>query len=98
MRLHVSSIKAIGIYMSKKTQYVLTICVDMIMLAILVIASYFLITHEYSGWKQYGLQAVIIVTIPSMFFITYMTFAGHKYDASYREEFEDEDSEDENPV
>lgn len=78
--------------MNKKAQYVITICVDMIMLAIVAIASYFLLTHGFTGWKQYVLQGVIIAAIPTIFFLTYMTFAGHKYD-SLPDDEEDEDRE-----
>ncbi len=80
--------------MNKKAQYVITICVDMIMLAIVAIASYFLLTHGFSGWKQYVLQGIIIVAIPTMFLISYMTFAGKKYDHLLQEEEDEENNED----
>lgn len=80
--------------MNKKAQYVITICVDMIMLAIVAIASYFLLTHGFTGWKQYVLQGGIIVAIPTIFFLTYMTFAGHKYDSLPEEEEDGEEDKD----
>lgn len=81
--------------MNNKVRNVITICADMIMLAIVAIASYFLLMRGYDGWRQYLLQGIIIVLIPTMFFISYMTFAGHKYDAPDEEQEEEDETLDE---
>ena len=81
--------------MSKKNQTILTICIDIIMLAVAVAASYLLLVGKLHGGWQYIAQIGIIVAIPTIFFSTFLTFGMAKYEKMRPEEME-EDSEEEN--
>ena len=80
--------------MSKKSQTILTICVDMIMLAVVVTASYLLFTGKLHGWMQIAAQAGIIIAIPTIFFISFLTFGMAKYEKMRPEDFEEEENPD----
>lgn len=84
--------------MSKKTQTILTICVDISMLAVIVIASYLLLTGKLHGsWIRVA-QVAIIAAIPTLFFVSFLNFGMQKYeklnpeDAWEEEEDEKEDN------
>lgn len=79
--------------MSKKTQTILTICIDIIMLAVAVTASYLLLIGKLHGGWQYAAQIGIIVAIPTIFFSTFLTFGMGKYEKMRPEEMEEADEE-----
>lgn len=66
--------------MNKNTQRIVTVLVDMILLAIIVVASYFLFRGPAQIWKQRLLQIAIIIVIPVGFYLTYQSFFSDKYD------------------
>lgn len=78
--------------MSKKTQTILTICVDISMLAVIVIASYLLLTGKLHGsWIRIA-QIAIIAAIPTLFFVSFLNFGMQKYEKLNPEDaWEDEE-------
>lgn len=78
--------------MSKKTQTILTICVDISMLAVIVIASYLLLTGKLHGsWIRIA-QITIIAAIPTLFFVSFLNFGMQKYEKLNPEDaWEDEE-------
>lgn len=81
--------------MNKKTQAVLTICVDISMLAVIVAASYLLLTGRVRGWLQIAAQTAVIIAIPTIFFLTFLTFGTSGYE---KLKMEDEDVDDTHDV
>lgn len=81
--------------MNKKTQAVWTICVDISMLAVTIAASYLLLTGRVHGGLQIAAQAAVIVAIPTMFFLTFLTFGTSRYEKLKMEDDEEIDGEDE---
>lgn len=77
--------------MNKKTQAVLTICVDISMLAVIVAASYLLLTGRVQGWLQIAAQTAVIIAIPTIFFLTFLTFGTSRYE---KLKMEDDDADD----
>lgn len=77
--------------MNKKTQAVLTICVDISMLAVIVAASYLLLTGRVEGWLQIAAQTAVIIAIPTIFFLTFLTFGTSRYE---KLKMEDDDADD----
>ena len=77
--------------MNKKTQAVLTICVDISMLAVIVAASYLLLTGRVQGWLQIVAQTAVIIAIPTIFFLTFLTFGTSRYE---KLKMEDDDVDD----
>lgn len=80
--------------MSKKTQTILTICVDISMLAIIVVASYLLLTGKIQGTWMHVAQIAIIVAIPALFFVSFLNFGMQKYEKLHPEDEWDEQEED----
>lgn len=78
--------------MNKKTQTILTICVDISMLAIVVVASYLLLTRNLQGIAQYAAQIAIIIAIPTLFFVSFLTFGTARYENMYPEDEEESES------
>ena len=81
--------------MNKKTQAVLTICVDISMLAVIVAASYLLLTGRVQGWLQIAAQTAVIIAIPTIFFLTFLTFGTSRYE---KLKMEDDDADDAHDV
>ena len=81
--------------MNKKTQAVLTICVDISMLAVIVAASYLLLTGRVQGWLQIAAQTAVIIAIPTIFFLTFLTFGTSRYE---KLKMEDDDADDTHDV
>lgn len=79
--------------MSKKTQTILTICVDISMLAIIAIASYLLLTGKLQGTWIHIAQIAIILAIPTLFFVSFLNFGMQKYEKLQPEEDWEEDKE-----
>ena len=79
--------------MSKKTQTILTICVDISMLAIIVIASYLLLTGKLHGSWIRAAQIAIIVSIPTLFFVSFLNFGMQKYEKLNPEDAWEEEEE-----
>ena len=80
--------------MNKKTQAVLTICVDISMLAVTIAASYLLLTGRVQGALQIAAQAAVILAIPTMFFLTFLTFGTSRYEKLDMEDEETPEEED----
>lgn len=76
--------------MNKKTQAVLTICVDISMLAVIVAASYLLLTGRVQGWLQIAAQTAVIIAIPTIFFLTFLTFGTSRYEKLKMEDDDDD--------
>ena len=86
--------------MSKKTQTILTICVDISMLAVVAIASYLLLTGKLHGRWIHVAQVAIIVAIPTLFFVSFLNFGMQKYENlnpedAWEEAHDDEDETEE---
>ena len=80
--------------MSKKTQTILTICVDISMLAVIVTASYLLLTGKLQGNWIHVAQIAIIAAIPTLFFVSFLNFGMQKYEKMRPEDaWEDENDE-----
>lgn len=82
--------------MNKKTQAVLTICVDISMLAVIVAASYLLLTGRVQGWLQIAAQTAVIIAIPTIFFLTFLTFGTSRYEKLKMEDDDANDADDVN--
>lgn len=80
--------------MNKKTQAVLTICVDISMLAVIVAASYLLLTGRVQGWLQIAAQTAVIIAIPTIFFLTFLTFGTSRYEKLKMEDVDADDTHD----
>ncbi len=76
--------------MNKKTQAVLTICVDISMLAVIVAVSYLLLTGRVQGWLQIAAQTAVIIAIPTIFFLTFLTFGTSRYEKLKMEDDDDD--------
>ena len=72
--------------MSKKTQTILTICVDISMLAVIVTASYLLLTGKLQGNWIHVAQIAIIAAIPTLFFVSFLNFGMQKDENDETEE------------
>ena len=79
--------------MSKKTQTILTICVDISMLAVIVTASYLLLTGKLQGNWIHVAQIAIIAAIPTLFFVSFLNFGMQKYEKMRPEDAHDETEE-----
>ena len=80
--------------MNKKTQTILTICVDISMLAVVVAASYLLLTGKLRGIWIHVAQIAIIAAIPTLFFASFLNFGMQKYEKMNPDEmWEEEDEE-----
>ena len=80
--------------MSKKTQTILTICVDISMLAVIVTASNLLHTGKLQGNWIHVAQIPIIAAIPTLFFVSFLNFGMQKYEKMRPEDaWEDEQDE-----
>ena len=84
--------------MNKKTQAVLTICVDISMLAVIVAASYLLLTGRVQGWLQIAAQTAVIIAIPTIFFLTFLTFGTSRYEKLKIEDDDVNDADDTHDV
>ena len=84
--------------MNKKTQAVLTICVDISMLAVIVAASYLLLTGRVQGWLQIAAQMAVIIAIPTIFFLTFLTFGTSRYEKLKMEDDNADDAYDTDDV
>ena len=82
--------------MNKGKKIALAIVVDMLFLVVIVLAVSTIIKGADSIWKINLSKAVIVLLIPCMFFMTYMSAAGDKYD-KIPDELLDEDDEKEAP-
>lgn len=87
--------------MSKKTQTILTICVDISMLAVIVTASYLLLTGKLQGNWIHVAQIAIIAAIPTLFFVSFLNFGMQKYEKmrpedAWEDEHDETEEQDEN--
>ena len=81
--------------MNKRTQTILTICVDISMLVVIVAASCLLFTGKVDGIWIYVAQIAIILAIPTLFFVTFLNFGMQKYEKmQIEDEPENEDADD----
>lgn len=74
--------------MSKVKKAMLTVLVDAVMLAVLVFSVYSMLFCADTELMKNIYTALILISIPVIFFVTYMSIAGDKYD--YIEDLEDE--------
>ncbi len=68
----------------------MAVLIDLALLAILITSCYFLIFRDVSDEVNRILTLGIIIVIPAMFYITYITFAGNKFEydeTAYEREF-----------
>ena len=84
--------------MSKKTQTILTICVDISMLAVIVTASYLLLTGKLQGNWIHVAQIAIIAAIPTLFFVSFLNFGMQKMrpEDAWEDENDETEEQDEN--
>lgn len=78
----------------------IAVLIDLALLATLIGVCYLLIFREVSYNMQKLLTVFIVMIIPTMFYVSYQTFAGNKFDfdeKKYEQEFGDdlEDDQDE---
>lgn len=86
--------------MSKKIQMILTICVDISMLAVITTAGYLLLTGKLQENWIHVAQIAIIIAIPTLFFVSFLNFGMQKYeklrqDDAWEEARDDEDETEE---
>lgn len=76
-----------------KKKAFLSIIIDIILIGIIVVAVYILLANNNKDIVQKLLYGLIIVVIPTGFYITYNAFAGQKYDFSKLPDDEAEEDE-----
>lgn len=79
--------------MGKGKKAVITVLADFILLALIVFSVYRLLFGDDSAGRRNVFTACIVLAIPIMFYITYMAFAGDKFDYTPGMFDEDEDEE-----
>ena len=68
------------------------ILIDIALLLVVVLAVYMLLVENFINLNTNLLYAIIILAIPTGFYLTYMAFAKQiDWDAPYREDEEEED-------
>lgn len=77
--------------MSKGKKLAIAIVIDFILIAAIVFAVKMIISGDATGNKRLLCQGIIVVAIPIMFYMTYMSAAGDKYDELPAELLDDED-------
>ncbi len=70
----------------------ITILIDIVLLAIIVLSVYYILVRHDIEWINNLSTGVIVVCIPTTFYITYMTFAYDKFEYN-EQEFEDIEEE-----
>ncbi len=78
--------------MNKGTKILVTVLADMALLVLVVFSVHFLLAYPESALYRRLFSALIIVAIPAIFLISYMTFAGDRFDYN-PEAFEEEEQE-----
>jgi len=81
--------------MSKGKKIAIAIVIDFILIAVVVYAVKNIISGHATGNYRFLYQGIIVVAIPIMFYMTYMSAAGDKYDELPAELLDDEDDENE---
>lgn len=78
--------------MNKVKKALIVVLVDFVMLAVLVYSVYMMLTVKSGTIKHNIFTILTVVSIPIIFYVTYLTFAGdkYKYDNSL---FEDEETD-----
>lgn len=79
--------------MKKGWKAALAIIVDLLLIVLIVFSVNMIINSPNEVLKNIC-KAIIVISIPVGFFLTYMTFAGDKYDYDIDSEWEDEEVED----
>ena len=80
--------------MSKKTQTILTICVDISMLAVIVTASYLLLTGKLHFLMIRRPPRSTLFPYTTLFFVSFLNFGMQKYEKMRPEDaWEDEQDE-----
>lgn len=77
--------------MDRGKKAVITVLADFVLLALIVFSVYRLLFGDDTAGRKNVFTACIVLAIPIMFFITYMAFAGDKFD--YRPGMFDEDED-----
>lgn len=77
--------------MKKGLKAVITVLVDVILIAIIVVAVYLMLFKTHNNTTKNILTVIIVLAIPIGFYMTYMVFAGDKYDYDDPALWEDED-------
>ena len=75
--------------MDKGKKILRTVIIDVIMLGILVVSVYAIMFKAKTDGAKNLFTALVVISIPVIFFTTYMAIAGDKYD--YREEQTEEE-------
>lgn len=78
--------------MNKGTKILIAVLADMALLVLIVLSVRYLLFHTESAVYRRIFSGVIIVAIPVMFFISFTTFAGDRYDYD-PDAFEGDDAE-----
>ncbi len=77
--------------MKKGLKAVITVLVDVILIAVIVAAVYLMLFKAHNDTTKNILTVIIMLAIPVGFYMTYMVFAGDKYDYDDSALWEDED-------
>lgn len=81
--------------MKKGQKALIAVCVDMVLLALIVVAVYMILFRGQEAWVGKLFSVLIVIAIPTGFYITYMAFAGDKF-VFDEKDFEEEDPEENN--
>ena len=82
--------------MDRKSRKILSIIVDIVLLALIVCSVYLLVVENFINININFLYIIIIVAIPTGFYLTYMSFAKEiDWEAPYREDEEEMDDQSE---
>lgn len=79
--------------MKKGWKAALAIIVDLLLMALIIFSVYIIMNSDNAVFKNIC-KAIIVISIPVGFFMTYMSFAGDKYDYDIDAEWDEEEAED----
>lgn len=83
--------------MRKEKKILLTIVVDIILIMVLIFSVYMLLFHSRETWKKNLYTALVVFSIPTIFYITFTNVTADKfnYDIDESEDSMNDDSQNE---
>lgn len=83
--------------MSKGWKIALALIIDIVVLFLIAFAVWRLFQGNDTAWKNTLFKWMIVLAIPCMFFLTFISFAGDKFDTLPADLLDDEEEEKETP-
>lgn len=78
--------------MSKIKKALLVVLIDIVLMGVIIFSVYKMLNTEVGSTAYNVFMALIVISIPVIFFSTYLTVAGDKYDIK-ESEFKDENTD-----